>query len=126
MPEYPEIRERRMYPRCRVDFVSEVYDGSEILFTTVVNLSEVGVGILLPKEFEEGSLFDLRIDYRLCESMLTKFERLNILIKAKLIWLKNIDGEFRGGLEIVTIESADLEKLRMHIRDVHPDARQKA
>lgn len=114
------IPERRSYPRYSVEYVSEVYLCRDILFTTIVDISQGGAGIRLPKGFKIGSLFDLRINYKLCESMLAKFERINIRIKAELIWIKKMDSIYRGGLKIIDIDFKDLSKLKKYLYDLEP------
>ena len=112
------ILDRRAYPRYPVEYVSEVYLGRDILFTTIIDISQEGAGIRLPKEFKTGSLFDIRLNYKLCESMLDKFERINICIKAELIWIKGIDTIYRGGLKIIDVDSKDFSKLKKYLYDL--------
>jgi len=118
-----EFVERRVYPRFPVEYVSEVYLGSDILFTTVIDISKGGVGLRLPKGFDVGALFDLRINYKLCDNLMAKFERIDIRIMTELVWIKKIDSAYRGGLKILNIEPKGLVKLEKCLRDLEQAGR---
>ena len=109
--------ERRRFPRYAVHYLAKVYLKDEMLFGTVINISEGGVGIMLPNIIPAGTVLTLGIRSILPEE--AKEEAIKeINLKARIIWIKEeiIDGMYRGGLEIIDISEEDLEILIAHIQ----------
>ncbi|MBN1520906.1 MAG: PilZ domain-containing protein, partial [Candidatus Aureabacteria bacterium] len=116
------VSDRRKYPRFNVAYVSEVFEKCRLVFTTIINVSKGGAGIYLPKDFSRGSRIDLNISYELCEKPLDQFERINIPVKAEIIWTKKEGSLFRGGLKILYIDKKDLEKLQERLSTLQKKA----
>ena len=116
LPDKIVYFERRKHPRMLVDYVSEVFEECRLLFISVINLSEGGAGIFLPKRFSVGTKIDVKIDYALCESLYDTFERINIPFKAEIIWIKKHGSFYRGGLKIVYIANKDLIRLQSRLK----------
>ena len=80
---------------------------------TVIDISEGGVGILLPKILKVGEILSLNI------KSILETDPFAIKFKAKLKWMndkESFEGMFRGGLEIDEISKGNLDKLREHIQ----------
>jgi len=107
--------ERRKHQRYTVEYISEVYQGDEFLFLTVLDISEGGAGIMLPSKFNTGNMMQLRINYRLCDHINSSFERIDISLKAEVIWVKTHGSVYRAGLKISDIEENDLTRLKNNI-----------
>ena len=108
--------DRRGYPRFRVNYLTEVYMGSEILFATVVDLSERGLGIMLPGRFYLGEAISLRVKSSLYDDVNTTEEEVNISMAARIIWIRKEGHMYKAGLAITCIDSADLLKMKRNIR----------
>ena len=105
--------EKRRHLRFYVHYLADVYLNDEIIYATVIDISEDGVGIILPDELNLGEVISIKITWRLNDD-----EKANIQFKAKLIWIDepNIKKTYTGGLEIINISNEDLDKLRKHIQ----------
>ena len=118
LPDGRNIMERRLKSRFNVEYITEVYKRNEILFSTVIDISENGLGILLPGEFDMGEILDLRVNYKLREKLSSESERIDICMKAKIVWVHRIDRRYRAGLSIVDISSDDLKRFRENIKNL--------
>ena len=107
--------ERRLYPRYTVHYLCDVYLGDEVLFATVLDISENGIGITLPKEFYEGEVLNLKINCKLINKQEKTLQKINIYLRAKIVWIKEEGKMFKAGLHITDISYDDLNKLREHI-----------
>ncbi len=112
------LKDRRASQRVKVDYLAEVYLGSEILFATAIDVSEEGIGIILPGKFYIGEMLNIRIKSTLQNPIEFDQENVNICLTAKVVWLKKHDKMYRAGLNIIDIEEADLDMLRKNIRDI--------
>ena len=109
--------ERRLFPRYAVRYLAKVYLNEEMLCGTVINISEGGVGILLPKIIPVGDVLTLGIR-NIIQKEEGEEEDKEMKFKAKIAWLseESTDGMYRGGLEITDISEEILEKLIDHIQ----------
>ena len=107
--------EKRHYLRFYVHYLADVYLNDEIIYATVIDISEGGVGIILPEKLNIGEVISLKITWRLNDD-----EKANISFKAKVIWIDgaNVKKMYTGGLEIIDISDEDLEILREHIQEL--------
>ena len=106
--------ERRRFPRYAVHYIAKVFLDDQMLCGTIINISEGGVGILLPKRLSINSVLDLKI-----RNILSEDESGSIDLKARIVWMNEeeiIDGMYRAGLEIVDSLEEDLEILVEHIQ----------
>ncbi len=107
--------DRRLHPRYSVHYLCDVYLGSEVLFATVLDISEKGVGIILPKEFFENEMLNLKINCRLIDNENNRLEKVNIYLRASVVWIKKDGDLYKAGLKICDISYEDMAKLRDHI-----------
>ena len=112
------LKDRRVSQRVKVDYLAEVYLGNEVLFATAIDVSEEGIGIILPGKFYIGEMLNIRIKSTLQNPIEYDQENVNICLTAKVVWLKKHDKMYRAGLNIIDIEEADLDMLRKNIRDI--------
>lgn len=112
------LKDRRVSQRVKVDYLAEVYLGNEVLFATAIDVSEEGIGIILPGKFYIGEMLNIRIKSTLQNPIEFDQENVNICLTAKVVWLKKHDKMYRAGLNIIDIEEADLDMLRKNIRDI--------
>jgi len=117
--------DRRLYPRFKVDYLTEVYMGSEILFATAVDISENGISIVLPGKFSVNEILNLRIKCNLYDGTEEDFERINLCITAWIIWIKNEGKIYRAGLKIKDIDDLDLSRLKKNIEMLQKRAEDK-
>ena len=112
-----EFVDRRRYPRFKVHYLADIYSGNEILYATVIDISEKGVGIMLPQKYYVDEDLDLRIR---CKIEDDDEKKTDIKLKSKVIWIgeKNEKGMYVGGLEILEISEEDLEILRENIKEL--------
>ncbi|MCK5707495.1 MAG: PilZ domain-containing protein [Candidatus Aureabacteria bacterium] len=110
--------DRRIKPRTAVTYMAEAYMGSEILFATTVDVSTDGFGITFRDEFSVGEILDLRINYRLCDGLDSDFERLNICLKAEIVWIEKNEKTYRGGIKIIEIDQNDFDILKKSIERI--------
>ena len=118
-----KMKERRRHPRYDVRYTAKVWYENESLCGTVINISKGGVGILLPRIMEKGSVLQIEI-----ESILGGEEIKHIKCKAKIVWLKEkefLPGMFRAGLEIVEISDQDRNILDNHIKSLEKNLESK-
>ena len=115
LPDGRNIMERRIKSRFSVEYITEVYKSNEILFSTVIDISESGLGILLPGKFDMGEILDLRVNYKLREKLSSESERIDICLKAEIVWIQRVDRRYRAGLSIVDISSGDLKRFKENI-----------
>lgn len=106
--------ERRRHPRYEVRYVAKVWSQERDLCGTVIDISEGGVGILLPQVLSIGQELDLEI-----ESIASGEKIKSIKFKARIVWMNEeefLPGMYRGGLEISSISQEDLDALKDHIQ----------
>ena len=90
--------------------------GAEILFATVVDISERGIGIMLPGQFYLGEVVNLRIKSSLYDEVNTTEEEVNICLTAEIMWIKKGSRMYKAGLKVTNIDPSDLLKLKRNIR----------
>ncbi|MCK5708556.1 MAG: PilZ domain-containing protein [Candidatus Aureabacteria bacterium] len=107
--------EKRLNPRFTVHYLTDVYLGEEILFATVVDISESGVGITLPGKFYLDEILNLRINCSLIDHEKGELKKVNIYLRASIIWIEKKEKMYHAGLKIIDIAYEDLIRLRDHI-----------
>ena len=106
--------ERRRFPRYDVRYIAKVFLNDKMLCGTIINISEGGVGILLPKRLSINSVLGLKI-----RNILSEDESKTIDLKARIVWMNEkeiINGMYKAGLEIADISEEDLAILVEHIQ----------
>ena len=111
--------DRRVFQRFRVSYLAEVYMGHEILFASVVDVSEKGVGIMLPGQFYAGEKLSLHIKSSLYDDNNIEEQEINICMTAEVVWVEKQGKLYKAGLKITQIDTADLLKLKRNIRSLH-------
>ena len=113
--KYMDFVDRRRFPRFKVHYLTDVYLGDRNIYATVIDISENGVGIVLPEKFYPGDEIELRIRCKIGDDDESKTD---LKIEARVIWMgdKNEKGMFPGGLEIVNISEKDLNILKNNIQ----------
>ena len=109
---------RRKHPRFSIDFISEIYEVSRIQFITTMNISENGAGIVLPKLYDIGSKLDMVLDYKLCHNSFEKFERLNLSLKAEIVWIKKKNESYYAGLKIIYLDKHGQKKFHSYLQSL--------
>ena len=104
--------DRRRFPRYAVRYLTKVHLNGSMLCGTIVDISEGGVGVLLPEKLDEGVLLDIEISRVLVEE-----EVVETKFRARIVWISEMEIEkmYRAGLEITEIAEDDLERLRENI-----------
>ena len=115
MEEEQGFVERRRFPRYAVRYMAKVSKGEKDLFGTIIDISEGGLGILLPEIFPIGTELTLKI------KSLIEGEISEIALNARLVWMHDeefTNGMYRGGLEITEISQEALDMLKDHIQSL--------
>lgn len=114
MKEGIHFVEKRRYCRFNVHYLTDVYFHDEILYATVIDISEGGIGIIFPQKLNIGEKINLKIKHKLDDNNV----REDIQFTAQVMWIEksNIKEMYAGGLEIVEISAENLELLRKQIR----------
>ncbi len=83
---------------------------------TVINISEIGIGIKLPIKLSVGEDLDIIIHCPCKEN-----EIIDIKLKTIVVWLENEcrEGMFRTGIEIIDASEKNLNILRKHIQEMN-------
>jgi len=107
--------DRRRFPRFLVHYLADVCLKDETFCATVIDISENGVGIILPQRFDIGEQIKIQLRPSLSND---KEDKISIL--ANVIWIgnENEKGMFTCGLEIADISQEDLENLKNHINSL--------
>lgn len=107
--------ERRQNPRYQVQYLANVFYHDEDLGSAVIDLSESGAGIVLPREIPEGEELSLKIRVGPSRQQIKSIE-----LHARIVWIKHDDPEdiFRAGLQIVNISKDHLAILKASINEL--------
>lgn len=107
--------DRRRFPRFKVHYLTDVYVGDRNIYATVIDISENGIGIVLPEKFYLGDEIELRIR---CKVNANDEIKTDLKMEARVIWMGDKDekGMFPGGLEITNISEDDLNILKNNIQ----------
>ncbi len=110
--------ERRKYPRFVVELpldYSET-DGGDLLGGIVANASEGGLLVYLPERMTLGTVIKIQIFYG------RELEFNMIKAVAKIVWsdmaAKESWGEYRYGLQFISIDKENLNKLMTLLKEV--------
>ena len=108
-----EEKDRRVSPRQERVFIAQCEAEGRKSFTTIVNLSETGMGAFLEKEMHTGSEIMITLQHEFVNGSYDA-QKINLLLKAKIMWIKEDMPEkglpipdsneklFRAGLELVS------------------------
>ena len=116
LSQHLDAEEKRSYQRYNVHYLADVYLGDEILFATVVDMSETGVDIVLPRKFYMNEILNLRISCSLIHKEKSELEKVNIYLRAEIVRIEEIEKMCKAGLKIIDIAYEDTVKLRDHLR----------
>ena len=94
------IEEKRIFPRFKVHYLADVYMGDEILFATVIDISQNGIGIVLPKKFFIKEILNIRINCNLINKEKSELQKVNIYLRAQIIWIKKEDSLYLSLIHI--------------------------
>ena len=112
-----DFEDKRVCPRYEVSYkVSATLDGRE-LGSTIIDISEMGVGIMLSKNVSLGNMLEVDIEAD------NDGKKKIINLRAMVVWVgkKNEDGMYRTGLEIIRISADDYEILTKNIQRLSKD-----
>ena len=114
-PKEPVFEERRRQPRFEVNYQATATYGRNAMKATIINISEIGIGIKLPVKLNVGEDLDVIIHCPCKEN-----EIIDIKIKTIVVWLENEcrEGMFRTGIEIIDASEKNLSILRKHIQSL--------
>ncbi|MCK5706553.1 MAG: PilZ domain-containing protein [Candidatus Aureabacteria bacterium] len=108
------FNEKRACPRYRVKYNATVSVNTRKVGTTIVDISEMGVGLMLSEKVNRGDMLDVNIDAgnEKCPK--------NINLKAMVAWTgdQNQEGFVKVGLEIIKISVENYEILTKHIQEL--------
>ena len=112
-----QISERRILSRLKVHYLTDIYLHDEIIYSTALDISEGGIGMVIPHRLRLDETLNLRLNCNL-NSDAEKIKKVNIFLKARVIWVSGHQEKnmYRTGLEITHINKDDFTKLRNHIR----------
>lgn len=109
------IKDRRLHQRYQVQYLAYTFHNNEQLGVSVIDISERGAGVLLPRKFLPDE--ELKIRVRCGPS----FDKINeIELKARVVWSddKATDNMYRTGLKISDISNDDFDKLKKNIMEL--------
>ena len=112
--------ERRIATRLSVHYLTDIYLHDEIIYSTVIDISESGIGIVIPHKLHIDEELKLRLNCNLINEAHNDVEKINIFLKARVIWIQEIAEKnmYRTGLEINEISKDAFEKLQKHIQSL--------
>ena len=112
--------EKRITARFIVHYLTDIYLHDEIIYSTVIDISETGIGIVIPHRLYPSEELKLRINCNLTYTPEDRVKKINIFLKARVMWVKEIDDKnmYRTGLEIIDIAEDSLQKLQRHIQSL--------
>ena len=112
--------EKRITTRFKVHYLTDIYLNDEIIYSTVIDISETGIGIVIPHRLYIDEELKLRINCNLSSEPENCIKKINIFLKARVLWVKEIDDKnmYRTGLEIIDISEDSLQKLQRHIQSL--------
>ena len=110
--------EKRRHPRFSIHCLAEVLLAEEAISATAIDISEGGIGIIIPHQFNIGEDIKLLIKFG---SPLSKKDYMEV--KAKVIWVgrENEKKMYICGLEIIDISDDNLDLLRNQIQTLIGD-----
>ena len=109
------FEERRAHPRYNVHYLADLFLGTDILNSSVIDISEGGIGIIFPSKFFQTEKLNLRINCNIIDEIKSELKKINIYLRAKNIWMDDDGKLFRAGLSITDIDGEDLIRLKDHI-----------
>ncbi|MBN1521320.1 MAG: PilZ domain-containing protein [Candidatus Aureabacteria bacterium] len=95
--------EKRRFPRFPVRYFVVSDTDSHPLYSSAIDISKGGLGIISSKEFNCTQGFDVHIRFNVDNS-----GRFDLQLKARVVWRKGIilDNLYRTGLEIIEVPDA--------------------
>jgi len=113
--EGSDFVEKRKHPRFEVQYLAGVTLENKELITTVIDVSENGAGVMLPKGIPVGEELFIKVK---CGPSSNKIK--DIGLKAKIIWLSEEIEEnlCKAGLEITDIPQEDFKVLKKNIQEL--------
>ena len=113
--EGSDFVEKRKHPRFEVQYLARISLEDKDLITTVIDISESGAGLMLPKGVPVGEELFIKVK---CGPSRDKIR--DIGLKAKIIWLneKSEEDFCKTGLQIMDISQEDLKILKRNIQEL--------
>jgi len=108
-----EFADKRQCPRYAAHYLADIVKGKEVVFATVIDVSESGVAIILKERMDVDTKFNVKV-----RCWLENEEETDIEFKARVVWVGkcNEKGISAGGLEILEISEENLRALKKHIQ----------
>ena len=115
MDKDPIFEERRRCPRYKINIPAKILLEYRNIPCTIINISEIGLGILTPEKLEISSEFNIEID---CSNYLN--ETSAILLKTIVVWTttEKSGDMFRAGLSVMDSLEKDALLLRKVIKEI--------
>lgn len=98
--------ERRQHPRVEVNMHAIIFNDLDIIDVQIVDLSKNGLGMIAGDD-------SLKVDHTY--NAMIQYADLAITPKIKIKYVLESNGEFRYGVEIVSINSEDATRLQFFI-----------
>ena len=113
-PQHIDIHfvEKRKHPRFNIHCLAKIETLDKSIEATAIDISESGIGLLIPSHFKIGEIIKLQIRFYSPEGKPSMFET-----KAKVIWVgrENEKKFYSCGLEFINISSQNINILREQI-----------
>jgi hypothetical protein len=110
------IKERRLFQRCYVNYISYIYEDNAFQSANVINMSEEGLCVTITRNHKVGETINLKVKCLLSKEK-DEMGDAYIYFKGKCIWIFNKGKHlYTAGLRIVSISREDLHKLKNHIQ----------
>ncbi|MBN1522023.1 MAG: PilZ domain-containing protein [Candidatus Aureabacteria bacterium] len=111
----PFFEERRRLQRCDISLPAQILLRYKTIKGTVINISEIGIGILLHEKVDVSDEFDLDITFPLEPDGQKKIQ-----VKVIVVWIENEsrEGLFRAGLSIIDSSEENTSILRELVKKI--------
>lgn len=109
--------EKRISSRLKVHYLTDITLQNEIIYSTVIDISESGIGIMTPHKLYLDEVLSLRINCNMADNDRVHPGKKDIDLTAKVIWVSDVQEKnmYRTGLEIMDISKDSLKMLQEHM-----------
>jgi hypothetical protein len=113
--------DKRFSSRLNVHYLTDIYLHDEIIYSTVVDISESGIGMVVPHRLYLGEELRLKMNCSLTDQAEENTEKIDIPLVARVIWNREEPGTklYRVGLEIEQIARDAMDRLQEHINSLN-------
>ena len=108
--------ERRGFKRVPVKYLAHINNSDGNLYATVLNISEKGIGLRSPHNFESNEILNLKVNcyYSFGDNVIEQFY---IYLKTQIIWsIPERENVFLSGLRILGSYNDGIHKLKNHLQ----------